>query len=295
MMNFPLCVVVSAHGSESDWNFAPASRIVSIVSRRSRVDRTRRSSFQTTIVPSGLICFFAIATLISSNGVAGVLKPESLTAGQILTSMADTYKSCKSYSDSGIVKTTYKKADGNKTDEKPFTTAFIRPDRFRFEFRDRFEFMAVNIQVISRENHYIVWRQGKEVQAWWDINRPPNKKPESLGVALGGATGVSGGSAHTIPALLLPENVHGRRLTDVAEAIRMDDARPGTFECFRIQGKFACVPITLWIEKETFLIRRIDTQMTFANFSADVTTTYEIKSIQTGMMRKVQTALSRQG
>jgi len=219
--------------------------------------------------------FFAIVALFSSNGVAGALKPEPLTAAQILTSMADTYKSCKSYSDSGIVKITYKKADGNKTEENPFTTAFIRPDRFRFEFRDQFEFKALNVQVISRENHYIVWRQGKEVQAWWDIDRSPNKKPESLGVAIGGATGVSHGSAHIIPALLLPEEVHGRRLTDVTDAIHAEDARLGMYECFCIKGKLANFPITIWVEKGTFLIRRIDTQKTFENVSTDETTTYD--------------------
>jgi hypothetical protein len=41
---------VSAHGSEIDWNLPPASRIVSIVSSKSRVDRARRSSFQTTMM-----------------------------------------------------------------------------------------------------------------------------------------------------------------------------------------------------------------------------------------------------
>jgi hypothetical protein len=37
MIIFPACDVVSAHGSEIDWNFVPVSRIVSMVSSRSRV------------------------------------------------------------------------------------------------------------------------------------------------------------------------------------------------------------------------------------------------------------------
>ena len=37
---------------ESDWNLPPPSWIISIVLRRSRVDRASRSSFHTTIVCS---------------------------------------------------------------------------------------------------------------------------------------------------------------------------------------------------------------------------------------------------
>lgn len=49
MIIFPTCVVVFAQGSEIDWNLPPVSWIVSIVFRRSRVDRASRSSFKTTI------------------------------------------------------------------------------------------------------------------------------------------------------------------------------------------------------------------------------------------------------
>ena len=43
------CVVLSAHGSDRDWNRAPPSRIASIVSRRCLVDRASRSSFHDDI------------------------------------------------------------------------------------------------------------------------------------------------------------------------------------------------------------------------------------------------------
>jgi hypothetical protein len=46
MIILPACVVVLAHGSETDWNLPPASLIVSIVLSRSRVDLARRSGFQ---------------------------------------------------------------------------------------------------------------------------------------------------------------------------------------------------------------------------------------------------------
>ncbi len=124
-------------------------------------------------------------------------EPAGLTAREILDRMEKTYGNCKSYSDSGVVKTVYISAEGKRTRERPFITAFVRPDRFRFEYRKDEEGDP------KRETRYIVWRNGQEVETWWDV-RPGFAKPESLNMALAGATGVSGGSAHRIPALLLP-------------------------------------------------------------------------------------------
>jgi hypothetical protein len=49
MIIFPAWVVVSAHGSEMDWNRAPALAMVSTISSKLRVERASRSSFQTVI------------------------------------------------------------------------------------------------------------------------------------------------------------------------------------------------------------------------------------------------------
>ena len=60
---------------------------------------------------------------------------DSLTAKQIVKRMAEEYAKCKSYQDLGVVKTVFILPDLKRTVEKPFTTAFVRPDRFRFESR----------------------------------------------------------------------------------------------------------------------------------------------------------------
>jgi hypothetical protein len=57
--------------------------------------------------------------------------------------------------------TVFIKADGNETKEKPFKTAFVRPDRFRFEYKD-------SCRTPERSGH-IVWCKGKEVQTWRDV------------------------------------------------------------------------------------------------------------------------------
>lgn len=214
----------------------------------------------------GGILFCVLAISLSLSYRADEPKPEAPSAKQVLDRMARAYADCKSYRDSGIVVTIFVEAGGNRIVEKPFTTAFVRPDRFRFEYKETKD--------DRQKNRYLVWRNGKKVQTWWDI-KPRVEKPESLRLALAGATGVSGGSAHTVPALLLPKELSGRLLTDITEAKRIEDAKLDKTDCFRVQGKYGTSAMILWIDKKTFLVRRIDTQNKFDNFRTEATTTYD--------------------
>ena len=193
-------------------------------------------------------------------------KPQAMKAEDVFDRMAKVYAGCKSYHDSGVVKTVFVRGDGSRTVEKPFTTSFVRPDRFRFEYKEK--------NGGSPGRRYIVWRKGEEVQTWWDV-KPGVKKLESLARALAGGAAVSSGSAHTIPALLLPKEVVGRRLMDMMEAKRVEDANLDKVDCFRIEGKFAGRPATLWIDQEKFLVRRIDVRKKFDDFRTETTTTYD--------------------
>jgi outer membrane lipoprotein-sorting protein len=217
--------------------------------------------------PLLLIWGATVALLPLAPAVADEPKPDDPSPQQILDRMAKVYAGCKTYRDSGVVITVFVEGVfGKRTVEKPFTTAFVRPDRFRFEYKDT--------RTGSGQSRYIVWSDGKAVQTWWDVGARL-QKPESLGLALAGATGVSGGSAHTIPALLLPDEVGGRRLTDIKELRRAEDGKLEKVECFRIEGKYAGVPTTLWIDKKSYVVRRIDEQEKFDNFRTEETTTYE--------------------
>lgn len=217
-----------------------------------------------SILTPAACCFITAAVVLPA--CAEEPQPRALTARDVLDRLAKAHAGCKSYHDSGVVKTVFVRATGNRTVEKPFATAFVRPDRFRFEYKEK--------AGDGQERRYIVWRKGKEVQTWWDV-KPGVQKPESLGLALAGATGVSSGSAHTVPALLLPEEVEGWRLMDMTEAKRVDDAKFDNVDCFRIEGKCADSPTTLWIDQKTFLVRRIDAQSRFDDFRTEETTTYD--------------------
>jgi hypothetical protein len=204
---------------------------------------------------------------------------------QILAAMAEVYAECGSYRDRGQIVTRFVHDSDPFTTIKQFTTAFVRPGRFRFEYREE-------------ERRYIVWAGSGEVLTWWDLVRRL-EQPESLGLALAGATGVSGGSARTVPALLLARELGEWRLSYLEEVISLGDERLDDITCYRLQGwdppspedpaaaeEFLRVtgqpperavdgPLTLWIDRGTFLLRRIEEQVHYETYRTETVTTYE--------------------
>lgn len=183
-------------------------------------------------------------------------------AQNILKQVASVYANCKSYQDSGVVKvrsTTFEQV-------LPFTTAFVRNDRFRYEFRHKAGRHA--------DYRFIIWSDGKGVQSWWDL-KPGIQKPESLALALGGAGGVSGGSSRTIPEFLLPRELTSNLAATITHPKLDGDEQLNGVECIRLSGWYADDPISLWIDKQSLLIRRIDLKMRVKGDVAEYTTTYE--------------------
>src|SRR5262245_30622258 len=87
-----------------------------------------------SLVTSAACCLITAVVVLPVS--ADEPNPEGLKAQDVLDRMAKAYAGCKSYRDSGVVKTVFIEATGNRTVEKPFTTAFVRPDRFRFEYKE---------------------------------------------------------------------------------------------------------------------------------------------------------------
>jgi hypothetical protein len=79
-----------------------------------------------------------------------------------------------------------------------------------------------------------------------------------LNLATARATGVTAGTAHTIPALLLPGEITGFTLDRLGELRRLPDAVLDGVICYRIVGEHRGQAITLWVNRRTFLLLRID-------------------------------------
>jgi hypothetical protein len=216
-----------------------------------------------------LIASVGIATIARQRKKCGQPHPgrsqnlSMLSSSQILNRMAATYSQCDTYVDTGTAFTVFKSADGTWIKVKPFATAMVRPDQFRFEYSEEGE----------PDSRLVVWRNGNEVRTWWALTKKA-EQAESLGLALAGATGVSSGSAHTIPALLMPYEVGGRQLTDLQQVARGEDEALGAHKCFTIEGLYAGRGIKIWIDQDSYLVRRIDGTAEFNGFSTATTTLY---------------------
>jgi outer membrane lipoprotein-sorting protein len=214
---------------------------------------------------------FSIATAVlltftlQKKVTAEALYTDNLTANEIIKRMEKVYANCKSYSDSGVVKTVFISPDVTRTEKKPFTTAFIRPDHFRFEFKEK--------KKGNREQRFIIYLKGKDLQTYWNIKN--DLKPESLDSAIASATGVSGGSAITVPAMLLPNEIKWRRAIRFRKPKRIDDELFDKVDCYRVHDLiFNIIPTTIWIDKKTFLLRKIYREQEFDDFRTQETTTY---------------------
>jgi outer membrane lipoprotein-sorting protein len=227
------------------------------------------------LAQSGRWAFGLILMTASSLHAQEQPDPAMLNAQQILAKVARTYADCKTYQDKGNLETRFIRNDDQfMVTQKPFSTAFVRPGRFRFEYSK-----------LTRENQlsrYIVCRSPDGIQTWWDVT-PGVQKHEDLRLAIAGATGVSGGSAAAISSLLLPDELGGTRFTELPNAKRIEDAKLGDHPCFRITaalppfGETKGRDYTLWIDQKSFLVRRIDFQTKFRDFRTEDTMTFEPK------------------
>ncbi len=203
----------------------------------------------------------------------------SPTAVTILRAMEKVYASCRTYRDSGAVRTGIVTDGGRAGSDRPFTTAFVRPGRLRFSFTDP--------GLGERASSYIVWSDGADVRAWWDA-KPGVRRPRSLQAALAPAAGISGGSSVRIPGLLLPAELGEGPLLIAPE--RIEDGDDRGVACFRSRGESRKTPytlsmgarvltvrsesVTVWLDRSTFLVRKVQETRTFDTYTSESTTTY---------------------
>lgn len=227
------------------------------------------------------VCRTTVLCVLLAAASAAQLEPPVAvpepSASEILARMVQSYESCKSYRDAGVVEQSYThRAQPEKgplwaeervsRSVKPFRTAFIRPSQFRFEYS------VARGESMSR---YIVWQDGPDVRTWWDVH-DGEERPGSLGMAIAGATGVSSGAAHTVPRLMIPMHVGGRSAAELANLERLADSSIDDVACFRLKGLFAGRSTrVLWIDQASLLIRRIEEESDGDDYHSVEVTNYE--------------------
>ncbi len=206
-------------------------------------------------------------------------EPAGLSPMKILLTMSRTYAGCRSYRDTGKVKTRAQMEGSSFGSDVPFATAFVRPGTFRFQFTD--SGLGESAAVC------IIWWNGAEVQSWWDA-KPGVRRSDSLQQALDVASGISTGASLRVPGMLLPSVVgSGPPLVDPE---RIADDALGDAPCFRIKGRSRATPytettgattvtvkdetVTLWIDRTSFLLRKVEEARTLDSYRSTRTTTY---------------------
>lgn len=129
-----------------------------------------------------------------------------------------------------------------------FTTYYKRPGQFRFEYADQ--------DPRHSYRRTIIWSYGNAVKTW-DMGKVQTRR--SLDTELGRTAGTSNLSSRVIPKLLFPTEISNSPITDLEKPRLMKPARIDGKLCYVIRGSSHGGQTSLWINKETFLLRRIET------------------------------------
>jgi len=162
----------------------------------------------------------------------------------------------------------------------PFATAFVRGGPFRFQFTD--------LGLGERESRFILWAEGDAVRVWWEA-QGGERRAASLREALDAASGISAGASLRVPGLLLPDAVGEGLFLSAPERLGDEDERG--VACFRLRGGGRQTPypsspgtgtitveneiVTVWIDRATFLLRKVEERRTLSTYGSVTTTTYE--------------------
>jgi hypothetical protein len=210
----------------------------------------------------GVICVWLMLT----TSVGHAQEKERVSAQQILDRMVSVYASCKSYMDKGRVKQVFPGARGQVV-RKPFTTAFVRPSHFRFEFSEDDEFTS---------QQFVAWRDHTSIRSWWSIQRE-TKYHETLAEPLCNATGISGTSAIVVPSMVFQNLGDTRRIQFMTELRLIGEEKVSGRAAYRIQGKDFTNRwlTTVWIDKETFLLIKLFEKQKSKTVNVELTIEYE--------------------
>lgn len=213
----------------------------------------------------------------------GGARIEGPTAQEIIDRVAKAYARCSSYRDTATFVSEIRGPGGQPGDEPrtaALTTAFVRPDRFRLEFRE------TPADPKRRAMHIVIARELGQVFSWWDIGKEV-ETPESIHFALGAMAGVTLGASTNVPNLLgldEPAADAERPLQGCTRVERLDDDPVGDLNCRRIEGRMEFNEpdegktirnvTTHWIDPATALIRRTRIAMESEAFRSVTTIDY---------------------
>jgi VWFA-related protein len=187
-----------------------------------------------------------------------VVQAQQPGAPEILQRVAGVYAGCRSYSDEGNVGI---KAGGFGGSQTHFRTAFVSPERFRFELTIGGNFPA-----------WVVWKDGDEVRTSGALGVPEYKRSDLDTVLLRMAI-FSSGASLTMPELLLPQSLRTSDLFSlITDPTLTGEEKIDGHPAYRIEGRLWDQPIKIWIDRTQYLILKVYRKTSFGGIREQETT-----------------------
>jgi outer membrane lipoprotein-sorting protein len=188
--------------------------------------------------------------------------PTANEAARVLEQLRSTYREARSYRDRGTRRTEFiTSGPGAHKTSLDYATAFVRPDKFRFEY-------------VEESERYIVYQSGTDIRSYWSLT-DQREQFDSLNHAVAGPTGVSGGTvslAADLLGLLRQTDV----VTEMRDAIMLPEETVDGKLCYVVHGyDRRCQRITLWISKIDYLLVKMQENTLFADMETVAVTTIE--------------------
>src|SRR5713226_4312124 len=192
---------------------------------------------------SALLVAPLLTLILGPSSVADGVSPSPT---ELLRQTQDTYDSLRSYSSAGEVTSTFSPAGLEpQQSTHTFTMRLARPKLYRIEWEQRLpNFLTKGAAWSTGEGHFvIVPGQARRQQA------------KDVSTALSMATGISGGAANTIPGTFF--GLGQSPLKALSDATLGHEETIEGDPCYLVRGRVAKIGTTLWISKNSKLLRQI--------------------------------------
>ena len=189
---------------------------------------------------------FAIAMMLSTHSFA-----EDITPGKIFEKVKAAYKSMDTYKTQGTITSNIDTGGTKMKVKTSFSIILKKPNLYLISWTQE------NMLVPGMSQSGAVWSDGTQPYLYMGAMNAYSKMTSDE-MALGGATGISGGAAFTVPSLFLSvykeQPAPFSRLKDAK--IEMTE-RVGGEDCYVLSGPSTISKKeTFWISKTSYLIRK---------------------------------------
>ena len=205
----------------------------------------------------------ALAFALAACGAAASGQSKGPDPQSVVKAMADRYASLSSYQDSGVVETVGVAPLTRRSTDVFFKTYFTRPNKLRFEWTD--------FTPLSSFERSAVWSDGAKAFGFHSFEREKGAQAQQdMALAIAGATGVSHGSAHTVPNLLMG-GLGGFMLTDLGKlSLKGQETFEGE-DCYVVEGYHPNGEAwQMWIGKRDSLLRKLRTPASGGEFQEEI-------------------------